>query len=88
MKSAPKAMDRRLAPHRRKGDQTCEMKAKAWQKIAAHIHMWSKRFFDHMPTCYVCAWSSTSPSFSINIKTWAGRKHPSIRLSLKKKTQA
>ena len=71
MKSAPKAMDCRLAPHPRKGDQTCEMKAHAWPKSQLAFTCGSKWFLDHMPACYVCAWSMQIAFFQHQHQTWS-----------------
>jgi nucleoside-diphosphate-sugar epimerase len=67
----------------RKGDQKCEMKARVLQISLQNIYLRSERFLDHMPACYVRAWSSTSPSFSINIKL--GQKKTSVDPSVSEK---
>ena len=83
MKSAPKAMDRRLAPHPRKGDQTSEMNAKAWWNRSSHSPVVQTIPWSHACVLCVCLEQHIA-LFQLNIKL-ARRKHPSIRLSLKEK---
>ena len=81
MKSAPQALNRLLAWHSRKDDQTCELKARAQHK--------SPQTFACGPSdCVIicmCALDMRGacrlPSFSIDLTR---RKHPSIRLTGKK----
>ena len=65
--------------HPRKGDQTCKMKAQAWRTSQQTFTCCPK---DSLITC-LRAWSSTSPSFSINIKL--GQKKTSVDPSVSEK---
>jgi hypothetical protein len=48
-------------------------------QIAANIQMWSNRLRDHMLVCPGCAWSSRSPTFSIDLGQKKTSVHPSVK---------
>ncbi len=83
MKSAPKAMDCRLAPHPRESEQTCKMKAHAWRRSQ---QTFTSGLSDSWITClrvmYVLG-AAHSP-LSASTSNLVRRKHLLIRLSLKK----